>query len=129
MKNSQRFIDQINIPVRFVALYALVYGALRLLELGSFKLFIGANLPQAVEYVCFLVAVTSGIITQLMFDFGLFILVGAAAVGVIYSIRLGVKWLLGRSEAEPAVATTTPEPVIVYGDDMAMTFGEKIERK
>ena len=123
------YLSEAKTPLRFALFYALVYGFLRLLEYGSFKLFVGGSLPQALSYLSFLVAVTTGIMSQLLLDFAIFIIIGAAVVAVIYALRLGVKWLLNRSDAAVDSLPKLPESVIIYGSGPAVTFGERIERK
>ena len=101
-EKSGRFIyylSKAKEPLRFVVFYALFYGLLRLVEFGSFKLFIGGGMPQSLQYTSFLVAVTTGIMSQLLLDFAIFIAFAVVLVAAIYIIRLGVKWLMNRSDA------------------------------
>jgi len=123
------YLSEAKAPFRFVVFYALVYGFLRLLEFGSFKLFIGGSMPQALSYLSFLVAVTTGIMSQLLLDFAIFIAIGTVIVVIVYAIRLAVKWLLNRSDAAVDALPKLPESVLIYGSSSAVTFGERIERK
>jgi len=122
------YLSEAREPLRFVVFYALFYGILRLIEFGSFKLFVSGSLPQAFSYLSFLTAVTSGIMSQLLLDFAIFIAFAVLIVAVIYSIRLGVKWLLNRSDAAIDSIPSLPGSVTIYGTGPAVTFGERIER-
>ncbi len=123
-----RYLNEAREPLRFVLFYALFYGLLRLIEFGAFKLYVGGGLPQALSYLSFLVAVTTGIMSQLLLDFAIFIVIAVMAVGVVYSIRLAAKWLLNRSDAAIDSIPILPGSVTIYGTGPAVTFGERIER-
>lgn len=123
-----QYLSETRDIFRFVVYYALFYGLLRLLEFGAFKLFVSGGLPQALSYVSFLIAVTTGIMSQLLLDFALFIVLSVLVVAIIYSIRLGAKWFLSRSDTAVDSIPSPPGPATIYGTDPAVTFGERIER-
>jgi hypothetical protein len=125
-KQSKKFTHYAE-PARYVTLYVLIYGMLRLVEFGSMRLVVGTP-TQIYEYLLFLTAVVTGFMAQMLLDLGLIGLMIVAATLFVYLVKTIVTSPALRSFWETATVASKDKGIATpYGQRNVMIFGEKIE--